>query len=331
VALNVASRLVACNGPHYAKRTGIHAKIGIKHSSTNRTHVRCAHVRPTYLAIHILATAPHPSNIPHIDFASRCTLGSPSFISPIRPGDCMSSSSNRGKLRKSPPPQPQPRFRLPSIHWLFRSNIPRRRTSYITPDVRKRNFFGMGEILGVIANVCCSSTPSYEHFAKYFIQQPSETVRSLTESKKLLEEARTEMKESRERSQLRTKHTFSRLPGFFPRKAEMLAIERAMEGEPSFTILFGASSVGKASLSFEYCDSGGLTEHCNTRPPFFEKFFVERNITFFTLTSGLRDLQILRVCTIASANRWNNILRKFLSSWKAMRNLKKRLGVSRSV
>ena len=86
-------------------------------------------------------------------------------------------------------------------------------------------------------------------FAKnIFIEQPSETVRSLTESKKLLEEARDEMRENRERSQLRPKHTFSRLPGFFPRKAEMLAIERAMEGEPSFTVLFGASSVGKASL-----------------------------------------------------------------------------------
>jgi hypothetical protein len=81
-----------------------------------------------------------------------------------------------------------------------------------------------------------------------FIEQPSETVRSLTESKKLFEEAREEMRENKERSQLRPKHTFSRLPGFFPRKAEMLAVERAMEGEPSFTVLFGASSVGKASL-----------------------------------------------------------------------------------
>ena len=93
-------------------------------------------------------------------------------------------------------------------------------------------------------------TLSSEHFfaKNIFIEQPSETVRSLTESKKLLEEARDEMRENRERSQLRPKHTFSRLPGFFPRKAEMLAIERAMEGEPSFTVLFGASSVGKASL-----------------------------------------------------------------------------------
>lgn len=75
--------------------------------------------------------------------------------------------------------------------------------------------------------------------------QPAETVRSLTESKRLLDEARREINENRERAQLRTKHTFSRLPGFFPRQAEVQAIERALQGEPSFTVLFGASSTGK--------------------------------------------------------------------------------------
>ncbi|KAG6888623.1 hypothetical protein C0992_008033, partial [Termitomyces sp. T32_za158] len=64
----------------------------------------------------------------------------------------------------------------------------------------------------------------------------------------LLEEARREIAESRERSQLRPKHTFSRLPGFFPRKTEIKVLERALEGEPSFTILFGASSTGKTAL-----------------------------------------------------------------------------------
>ncbi|KAF8186356.1 hypothetical protein BJ912DRAFT_852216 [Pholiota molesta] len=132
-------------------------------------------------------------------------------------------SSSNGKLRKSPPQSSSQRPQVSSVHWLFRSNIPRRRASYISPDIRKRNFFGMGDIIGVITN-------------------PAETVRSLTESRKLLEEARQEINENRERSQIRTKHTFSRLPGFFPRKAEMTAIERALEGEPSFTILFGASS-----------------------------------------------------------------------------------------
>ncbi|KAF8153053.1 hypothetical protein B0H34DRAFT_722079 [Crassisporium funariophilum] len=152
---------------------------------------------------------------------------SASYINLTRPEIYMTSTS--GKLRKvAPQPQPQ-RSRIPSIHWLFRSNIPRRRTSYLSPDIRKRNFFGMGEIIGVLTN-------------------PAETVRSLTESKRLLDEARREISENRERSQLRAKHTFSRLPGFFPRKAEMQAVERAMEGEPSFTVLFGASSVGKTAL-----------------------------------------------------------------------------------
>ncbi|KAJ3888665.1 hypothetical protein GG344DRAFT_79548 [Lentinula edodes] len=116
-----------------------------------------------------------------------------------------------------------------SMHWLFRTNIPRRRSSYYPTDVRKRNFFGMGEIVSVLTN-------------------PAETVRSLTESKRLLEEARQEIKENRERSQIRPKHTFSRLPGFFARRAEAKTIERALEGEPAFTVLFGATSVGKTAL-----------------------------------------------------------------------------------
>jgi hypothetical protein len=42
---------------------------------------------------------------------------------------------------------------IPSMHWLFRSNIPRKRSSYLAADIKKRNFFGMGEIIGVLANV----------------------------------------------------------------------------------------------------------------------------------------------------------------------------------
>ncbi|KAH9848678.1 hypothetical protein C2E23DRAFT_843130 [Lenzites betulinus] len=115
------------------------------------------------------------------------------------------------------------------LHWLFRSNIPRRRGMPMPTDVRKRNFFGVGEIISVLAN-------------------PSETLRSLTESKKMLEETRRELAEARERAQLTPTHTFSALPGFFDRPAELKAISRALEGEPSFTILFGASSVGKTAL-----------------------------------------------------------------------------------
>ncbi|KAI0357825.1 hypothetical protein OH77DRAFT_1398212 [Trametes cingulata] len=115
------------------------------------------------------------------------------------------------------------------LHWLFRSNIPRRRGLPLPTDVRKRNFFGIGEIISVLAN-------------------PSETLRSLTESKKMLEETRRELAEARERAQLTPTHTFSPLPGFFDRPAELKAITRALEGEPSFTVLFGASSVGKTAL-----------------------------------------------------------------------------------
>ncbi|KAF9444200.1 hypothetical protein P691DRAFT_787027, partial [Macrolepiota fuliginosa MF-IS2] len=115
------------------------------------------------------------------------------------------------------------------MQWLFRSNIPRHRRSLLGPDIQKCNVFGMGEVLSVLAN-------------------PAETVRSLTESKRLLAEARREIEEQRERAPLRPKHTFSRLPGFFPRKAEMQTIERALGSEPAFTVVSGASSVGKTAL-----------------------------------------------------------------------------------
>jgi len=84
----------------------------------------------------------------------------------------------------------------------------------------------------------------------------------MSESKHLLEEARKELEENRERAQLRAKHTFSRLPNFFPRKAEMKAIERMLDGEPSFTILFGASSVGK--VMHVSCLYGSLADRCQT-------------------------------------------------------------------
>ncbi|TFY56400.1 hypothetical protein EVJ58_g7667 [Rhodofomes roseus] len=64
----------------------------------------------------------------------------------------------------------------------------------------------------------------------------------------MLEDTRRELAEARERAQLSPTHTFSSLPGFFDRPAELKAIERALEGEPSFTVLFGASSVGKTAL-----------------------------------------------------------------------------------
>lgn len=140
------------------------------------------------------------------------------------PNQSLSSNQMRRPIQRA-----ASRNNMPSMHWLFRSNIPRRRNSFLPNEMHKRNFFGMSEILTVLMN-------------------PTETLRNMTESRRLLEEARKELEEGRERAQLRSKHTFSRLPGFFPRKAEMKAIERLLGGEPSFTVLFGASSVGKTAL-----------------------------------------------------------------------------------
>lgn len=66
----------------------------------------------------------------------------------------------------------------------------------------------------------------------------------------MLDETRRELAEARERAQLTPTHTFAPLPGFFDRPAELKAIERALEGEPSFTVLFGASSVGKVNFLY---------------------------------------------------------------------------------
>lgn len=61
----------------------------------------------------------------------------------------------------------------------------------------------------------------------------------------MLEDAKRELAEARERAQLSPTHTFSPLPNFYKRPAEIKAIESALQGDPCFTILFGASSVGK--------------------------------------------------------------------------------------
>ncbi|TRM70259.1 hypothetical protein BD626DRAFT_533595 [Schizophyllum amplum] len=113
-------------------------------------------------------------------------------------------------------------------HWLFRSNL-RHRRSFRPSDYQRRSFFGLSEIMSVVAN-------------------PAETLRSLAESRKLLSDAKQELEETRERQQLRPKHTFSPLAGFHPRKKELKAIERTVGGEPAFTVLFGSSSVGKTAL-----------------------------------------------------------------------------------
>ncbi|KAI9444346.1 hypothetical protein H4582DRAFT_2109429 [Lactarius indigo] len=70
--------------------------------------------------------------------------------------------------------------------------------------------------------------------------QPASTLRSLVESRQLLEDARREIAESRERAKLRPSHTFS---------PELQAVGRTLEEEPCFTVLFGASSVARPLLT----------------------------------------------------------------------------------
>ncbi|KAG6914846.1 hypothetical protein DXG01_014978 [Tephrocybe rancida] len=188
----------------------------------------------------------------------------------------MQHSPSIVQLRNSQHPSSAPRSRVPSIHWLFRSNIPRRRRSFLPADIQKRNFFGMGEIVGVLSN-------------------PAETVRSLTESRRLLDEARREIAENKERSQLRPKHTFSRLPGFFDRRAEILALERALEGEPSFTVLFGASSTGKVG-AFPIHSGGSFTKPISSQTALLREVLSRKryHVLHFDLRiAGFADLSSL--------------------------------------
>lgn len=96
--------------------------------------------------------------------------------------------------------------------------------------------------------MCVHSAYGVQHLVVTFVLQPGETLRSLTDARKALEDARKEIRESKERAQLRTTHTFAPLPRFFARPAELKALERILEGPPAFTILCGASSVGKTAL-----------------------------------------------------------------------------------
>ncbi|GAA5899868.1 uncharacterized protein JCM6883_006015 [Sporobolomyces salmoneus] len=93
----------------------------------------------------------------------------------------------------------------------------------------RRTFFGLGEVMGVLSN-------------------PAETLRSLSDAKRQLQEMQQELKDAKERSQIPASHTFSPLPGFFDRPNEIKAIERALGSVPAFTVLFGSSSVGKTAL-----------------------------------------------------------------------------------
>ncbi|OAV93664.1 hypothetical protein PTTG_27245 [Puccinia triticina 1-1 BBBD Race 1] len=95
--------------------------------------------------------------------------------------------------------------------------------------IQSRSFFGIGEIIGILAN-------------------PGETVRSLAESKRLLEETRAEMLEQKERDSIPPKHTFSPLPGLQYREQEVKVLKTCLSSIPNFTVIFGGTSVGKTAL-----------------------------------------------------------------------------------
>ncbi|KAA1071794.1 hypothetical protein PGT21_019602 [Puccinia graminis f. sp. tritici] len=101
--------------------------------------------------------------------------------------------------------------------------------SWPSSNIQHRTFFGIGEILGILAN-------------------PGETVRSLAESKRLLEETRAEMLEQKERDSIPPKHTFSPLPGLQYREQEVKVLKTCLSSIPNFTVIFGGTSVGKTAL-----------------------------------------------------------------------------------
>lgn len=96
-------------------------------------------------------------------------------------------------------------------------------------DPQRRCFFGMGQILGVIAN-------------------PAETLRQLNESRDMLRKAKEDMELSNEAKKIPPKHTFSKLPGFHGRKTEQMLLRRILSNTPKMTVVFGATSVGKTAL-----------------------------------------------------------------------------------
>lgn len=121
-------------------------------------------------------------------------------------------------------------LRLASIdHRKLARSLPARFAVCLTQPRYTRSFFGMGEIVGVLAN-------------------PAETIRQLNESKDLLSKAREENKLKNEKKRIPKKHTFSKLPGFHGREAELALIRKVLAGNPQLNVIFGATSVGKTAL-----------------------------------------------------------------------------------
>ncbi|KZO92411.1 hypothetical protein CALVIDRAFT_520472 [Calocera viscosa TUFC12733] len=95
--------------------------------------------------------------------------------------------------------------------------------------IHARSFWGIGEIIGVLT-------------------APGQTLQQLSDVRKELQAAKAEMDEAKERDRLPPVRTFVQTKGYFPRKKEEAVIERILEGPPEFTVIFGATSVGKTAL-----------------------------------------------------------------------------------
>jgi hypothetical protein len=71
-----------------------------------------------------------------------------------------------------------------------------------------------------------------------------------------------DMRDAYEKAQIPAMHTFSRLPGYFPRPREEQAIIKILLGIPSFTVLFGASR-------FIYCP---VLKTASVKQRYYDKF-----------------------------------------------------------
>ena len=135
--------------------------------------------------------------------------------------------------------------------------------------------------------------------------QPGHTLRSLTEAKTLLEQTRNELTEAKERAQIKPTHTFSPLPPsvFFPRPTEVKAIENVLLGQPSWTIVFGASSTGKVCFILDMNHISELTDPYllpsmgDSRPRSYATYFLIPAIMYYISTFGLLVLPIWPVST----------------------------------
>ena len=110
-----------------------------------------------------LQAHPDPSRSPTLRSLSSTYITLPSpFLCPMKRTSTTASSSRRKTTRPSLDsptlrPSTSSRSRVHRegfpYHWIFRSNIPKRRSLLLTNDIQKRNFFGVGEVFGVLVNV----------------------------------------------------------------------------------------------------------------------------------------------------------------------------------